>query len=93
MADESFFKAEVYGLGITLAESLSGRAKLGLYSTRTKFTRFRLLEAAKKWDNSVLGTYGISRELAHLLTIMTQRQPDLRSDMSQVCAHPWVGNQ
>jgi hypothetical protein len=28
MADESFFKADVYGLGITLAESLSGRAKL-----------------------------------------------------------------
>jgi hypothetical protein len=72
---------------------LSGRSKPGFSSTRTKFTRFRLLVAAKKWNNSVLETYGISRELADLLKIISQRQPDLRSDMSQVCSHPWIGNQ
>jgi serine/threonine protein kinase len=47
-----------------------------------------LLEVARNWNPIVQQTYGMSRNLAQLLSDMTQNDPKLRTN-KQVCSYSW----
>jgi hypothetical protein len=48
-----------------------------------------LLKVARDWNPIVEQTYGMSRNLAQLLSDMTQNDPKLRINIQQVCSHSW----
>ncbi len=80
--------ADIYSLGVTLAESLTGIDEKNLNSQRF----IKLLNAAKFWTNRTFHNWEINFEVSDLLTKMTYTKPYLRPNIQEVHSHPFVVN-
>ncbi len=81
-------KRDIYSLGVTLAESLTGIDEKNLNSQRF----IKLLNAAKFWTNRTFHNWEINFEVSDLLTKMTYTKPYLRPNIQEVHSHPFVVN-
>jgi serine/threonine protein kinase len=80
--------ADIYSLGMTLAESLTGIDKQNSNSPRL----IKLWTAAKFWTNRTFQNWGINFEVSDLLTKMTYRESYKRPNIQEVHSHPFVVN-
>jgi len=84
---------DIFSLGITLAEFLSGRNKLGFPGSLRGKTYQDLLNAARNLTQLTAQQFRISEQCTAILTSITHPMPFARKTIEQICSYPWVTSQ